>query len=222
MYLEGIYNTIIIKGIEDRQRRREADPNKRRITDIALLKSIAKFLASSVGNPISTKSITDYIISSGRKVSQNTISDYLEVLTEAFIFYPAERFDIIGKQLMKTNQKLYIVDLGIRRYLLPRRSYDLGFSLENIIYLELLRRGYSVNIGKVGNTEVDFVAKRNDRYHYFQVTASLLESSTFEREIKPLQNIRDNYPKTILTLDQMTLGNYDGIEVINAVNWLLG
>ena len=222
MYLEGIYNTIIIKDIEDRQRRREADPNKRRVTDIALLKSIAKFLASSVGNPISIKSITDYIISSGRKVSQNTISDYIEVLTEAFVFYPAERFDIIGKQLMKTNQKLYIVDLGIRRYLLPRRSYDLGFSLENVIYLELLRRGYSVNIGKVGNTEVDFVAKRNDRYHYFQVTASMLESSTFEREMKPLRNIRDNYPKTILTLDQMTLGNYDGIEVINAVNWLLG
>lgn len=222
MYLEGIYNTIIIKDIEDRQRRREADPNKRRVTDIALLKSIAKFLASSVGNPISIKSITDYIISSGRKVSQNTISDYIEVLTEAFVFYPAERFDILGKQLMKTNQKLYIVDLGIRRYLLPRRSYDLGFSLENVIYLELLRRGYSVNIGKVGNTEVDFVAKRNDRYHYFQVTASLLESSTFEREMKPLRNIRDNYPKTILTLDQMTPGNYDGIEVINAVNWLLG
>lgn len=115
-----------------------------------------------------------------------------------------------------------IVDLGIRRYLLVRRSYDLGFSLGNVIYLELLRRGYSVNIGNFGNTEVNFAAKKNDHYHYFQVTASLLESSTFKGEMKPLRNIRDNYPKIILTLDQMTPGNYDGIEVINAANRLLG
>ena len=219
--MEGIYNTIIVKDIEERQRRRESDPNKRKVTDIALLKAIAKFLAGSVGSPISVKSIADYIVSSGRKVSQNTIADYIEVLSEAFVFYPVERFDIVGKQLMKMNQKLYIVDLGIRRHLLPRRNYDLGFSLENVIYLELLRRGYSVHIGKVGNAEVDFVAKKDDRYHYFQVTASMLDSSTFEREITPLRNIRDNYPKTILTLDRMTLGNYDGIEVVYAVDWLL-
>lgn len=221
MYLEGVYNTIIVKDIDERQRRRESDPNKRKVTDIALLKVIAKFLAGSVGSPISIKSIADYIASSGRKVSQNTVADYIEVLSEAFVFYPVERFDIVGKQLMKMNQKLYIVDLGIRRYLLPRRNYDLGFSLENVIYLELLRRGYSVHIGKVGNAEVDFVAKKDDRYHYFQVTASMLDSSTFEREITPLRNIRDNYPKTILTLDRMTLGNYDGIEVVYAVDWLL-
>lgn len=221
MYLEGIYNTIIIKDIEERQRRREADPNRRKVTDIALLKTIAKFLAGSVGNPISVKGIADYITSTGRKVSQNTVADYIEVLSEAFVFYPAERFDIIGKQLMKMNQKLYIVDLGIRRYLLSRRDYDLGFSLENVVYLELLRRGYHVNVGKVGNTEVDFVAKRDDRYQYFQVTATMLDPATFEREITPLRNIRDNYPKTILTLDRMTLGNYDGIEVVNAVDWML-
>lgn len=221
MYLEGIYNTIIVKDIEDRQRRRESDPNKRKVTDIALLKAIAKFLAGSVGSPISFKSIADYITSSGRKVSQNTVADYIEVLTEAFVFYPAERFDVAGKQLMKMNQKLYIVDLGIRRHLLARRDYDLGFSLENVVYLELLRRGFTVNVGKVGNTEVDFVAKKDDRYQYFQVTATLLDPTTFEREITPLKNIRDNYPKTILTLDRMTLGNYDGIEVYNAVDWLL-
>lgn len=221
MYLEGIYNTIIIKDIEERQRRREADPNRRKVTDIALLKTIAKFLAGSVGNPISVKGIADYITSTGRKVSQNTVADYIEVLSEAFVFYPAERFDIIGKQLMKMNQKLYIVDLGIRRYLLSRRDYDLGFSLENVVYLELLRRGYHVNVGKVGNTEVDFVAKRDDRYHYFQVTATMLDPATFEREITPLRNIRDNYRKTILTLDRMTLGNYDGIEAVNAVDWML-
>lgn len=221
MYLEGIYNTIIIKDIEERQRRRDTDPNRRKVTDIALLKAIAKFLAGSVGNPISVKGIADYITSTGRKVSQNTVADYIEVLSEAFVFYPAERFDVIGKQLMKMNQKLYIVDLGIRRYLLSRRDYDLGFSLENVVYLELLRRGYGVNVGRIGNTEVDFVAKKDDRYHYFQVTATMLDPATFEREITPLRNIRDNYPKTILTLDRMTLGNYDGIEAVNAVDWLL-
>ena len=221
MYLEGIYNTIIIKDIEERQRRRDTDPNRRKVADIALLKAIAKFLAGSVGNPISVKGIADYITSTGRKVSQNTVADYIEVLSEAFVFYPAERFDVIGKQLMKMNQKLYIVDLGIRRYLLSRRDYDLGFSLENVVYLELLRRGYGVNVGRVGNTEVDFVAKKDDRYHYFQVTATMLDPATFEREITPLRNIRDNYPKTILTLDRMTLGNYDGIEAVNAVDWLL-
>ena len=221
MYLEGIYNTIIVKDIEERQKRRESDPNKRRITDLLLLKSIAKFLSGSVGSPISVKSISDYITSSGRKVSANTVTDYLNALTEAFIFYSAERFDIVGKQTLKLNQKLYIVDLGIRNHLLPRRDYDLGFSLENIIFLELLRRGYKVNIGKIGNAEVDFIAEKNSRLHYYQVTASLTDENTFKREITPLKNITDNYTKTILTLDRFTPGDYDGIEVVNAVDWLL-
>lgn len=220
-YLEGIYNTIIVKDIEERQKRREKDPNKRKITDIALLKNISKFLASSVGNPISVKSIADYITSGGRSVSQNTVNDYMEALVEPYIFYPAERYDVLGKQLLKTNQKLYIVDLGIRRHLLARKKYDLGFSLENVIYLELLRRGYEVNIGKVGMTEIDFVARKNDCTYYFQVTASMVEESTFEREMAPLKNIGDNYPKTVITLDRFTLGNYEGIEVVNAVDWLL-
>lgn len=221
MYLEGIYNTIIVKDIEERQKRRETDPNKRKITDLALLKNIAKFLSGSVGSPISVKSISDYITSSGRKVSANTISDYVAALVEAFIFYPVERYDIVGKQTLKMNQKLYIVDLGIRNHLLPRRNYDLGFSLENIIYLELLRRGYKVNIGKLGSTEVDFIAEKDSRLHYYQVTASLTDESTFNREITPLKNLSDNYPKTILTLDRFTLGDYEGIEVVNAVDWLL-
>ena len=221
MYLEGIYNTIIVKDIEERQKRKESDPNKRKVNDIALLKNISRFLASSVGSPISVKSITDYVTSTGRKVSQNTIDDYVEALVEPYIFYPVERYDVPGKQLLKKNQKMYIVDLGIRRYLLARQRYDLGFSLENIIFLELLRRGYKVNIGKVGTTEVDFVARKDDRIYYFQVTASMVEETTFEREIKPLKNINDNYPKTIITLDRFTLGNYDGIEVVNAIDWLL-
>lgn len=221
MYLEGIYNTIIIKDIEERQKRRENDPNKRKITDLSLLRNIAKFLASSVGNPVSVKSISDYITSSGRKVSANTVNDYLDALVEAFIFYPVERYDIVGKQTLKMNQKLYIVDTGIRRYLLPRRNYDLGFPLENVVFLELLRRGFKVNIGKVGLTDVDFIAEKNNRLHYYQVTVSLIDENTFKREITPLQNISDNYPKTILTLDRFTLGDYEGIEVVNAIDWLL-
>jgi predicted AAA+ superfamily ATPase len=221
-YLEGIYNTIIIKDIELRQQRRESDPNKRKISDLTLLRNIARFLASSVGSPVSVKSIADFITSSGRRISQNTVNDYVEALIEPYVFYPAERYDIKGKQLLKQNRKLYIVDLGLRRHLIPRQNYDLGHSLENIVFLELLRRGYEVTIGKVGNTEVDFIAKKGDSLHYYQVTASLTEESTFQREIAPLQAITDNYPKTILTLDRFTTGNYDGIIVSNVIDWLLG
>lgn len=222
MYLEGIYNTVIVKDIEERQNRKEKDPNKRKVSDISLLKNISKFLASSIGSPVSVKRIADYITSSGRKVSQNTIDDYIEALVQAYVFYQAERYDVEGKQLLKQNGKFYIVDLGLRRYLLPKREYDLGYSLENVVYLELLRRGYEVNVGKMGQTEVDFVAKKNDMISYYQVTASLTEQTTFEREIRPLKKINDNYPKKILTLDRFTLGNYEGIEVQNAVDWLLG
>lgn len=220
-YLEGIYNTIIVKDIEERQKRKENDPDKRKITDIALLKNISKFLASSIGSPVSVKSIADFITSSGRKISQNTVDDYVEALVEPYIFYPAERFDILGKQLLKKNQKMYIVDLGLRRHLLARQKYDLGYSLENIIYFELLRRGYSVNIGKVGTTEIDFVARKNEEVFYYQVTASMVEETTFEREMFPLRSINDNYPKTVITLDRFTLGNYEGIKVVNAIDWLL-
>ena len=220
-YLEGIYNTVIVKDIEDRQARKESDSDKRKINDILLLKTIAKYLASIVGNPVSIRSITDYFISNGRKISPNTVSDYVEALTESFIFYPAERFDIIGKQLLKANRKMYIVDLGLRNHILPRRQYDLGFSLENIVYFELLRRGYRVMIGKVGSTEVDFVAEKQGAYTYFQVTADMTAQETFEREMKPLRHIRDNYEKIVLTGDRLTLGNYDGIQVKYLPDWLL-
>lgn len=222
MYLEGIYNTVIVKDIEERQNRKENDPNRRKVSYISLLKNISKFLANSIGSPISVKRIADYITSSGRKVSQNTIDGYIEALVQAYVFYKAERYDIEGKQLLKQNGKFYIVDLGLRRYLLPKREYDLGYSLENVVYLELLRRGYEVHVGKMGQTEVDFVAKKDDVISYYQITASLMEQTTFEREIKPLKRINDNYPKRILTLERFTLGNYEGIEVLNAVDWLLG
>lgn len=220
-YLEGIYNTVIVKDIEDRQTRKETDPSKRKITDILLLKTIAKYLASVVGNPVSIKSITDYLTSTGRKISANTVADYVEALTESFIFYPAERFDIVGKQILKTNRKLYIVDLGLRNHILPRVHYDLGFSLENIVYFELIRRGYRVLIGKAGNAEVDFVAEKNRTYIYFQVTADMTAKETFERELRPLANIKDNYEKIVLTTDRLTIGNYNGIQVKYLPDWLL-
>lgn len=221
-YLEGIYNTVIVKDIEDRQARKESEPSKRKITDITLLKTIAKYLASVAGNPVSIRSITNYLTSNGRKLSPNTVSDYVDALIESFIFYPAERFDIVGKQLLKSNRKLYIVDLGLRNYILPRQNYDLGFSLENIVYFELLRRGYRVMIGKVGNAEVNFVAERKSTYSYIQVTADMTAKETFERELKPLSNVRDNYEKIVLTADRFTPGNYNGIQVKYLPDWLLG
>lgn len=220
-YLEGIYNTVIINDIEERQRRREKDSSKRKVTDIALLKAIAKYLASVVGSPVSIKGITDYLVSSGRKVSPNTVDDYVEALVESFIFYEAERFDIVGKEILKANRKFYMVDLGIRNHILPKRKYDLGFTIENIVYFELLRRGFTVNIGKVGNTEVDFVARKNDVVIYYQVTTDMTAEETFDREMRPLKRIRDNYEKIVLTLDRFTLGNYEGIKVVNVIDWLL-
>lgn len=177
MYLEGIYNTVIVKDIEERINRK----NSKNVTDIALLKAISKYLSSVVGSPVSIRSITNYFKSNERKTSPNTISNYI----------------------------------------LPKQFYDLGFTIENIVYLELLRRKYNVNIGRSGRTEVDFIAKRNDVYTYIQVTASLVDENTFNREIRPLKQIEDNYEKIILTLDRYTLGNYEGIKVINIVDWLL-
>lgn len=220
-YLEGIYNTVIVRDIEDRQARRESDPTMRKITDIALLKTIAKYLSSVVGSPVSVRGITDYLTSNGRKISPNTVNDYVEALTESFIFYPVERFDIVGKQLLQANRKFYIVDLGLRNHILPRKNYDLGFSLENVVYFELLRRGYKVTMGKHGNTEVDFVAEKQGAYKYFQVTADMTAKEPFDREMRPLENIRDNYEKIVLTSDLLTLGNYNGIKVKHLSDWLL-
>ena len=221
IYLEGIYNTVIVRGIEDRQARKEMNCGKRKITDITLLKTIARYLASVIGSPISIKSITNYLISSGRKVSANTVSDYVDALTESFIFYSVDRFDIVGKQLLKVNKKLYMVDLGLRNHILPRKRYDLGFSIENIVFFELLRRGNKVNIGKYSSTEVDFVAQKQGVIVYYQVTVDMTAEETFEREMRPLKEIKDNYEKIILTLDHFSLGNYDGIKVINVIDWLL-
>lgn len=219
-YLEGIYNTVIVKDIEDRQSRKESDPEKRKVRDIALLKTIARFLASVIGSPVSVKSVTDYLVSGGRKISPNTVNDYMEALAESFVFYPVERFDIVGKQLLKSSRKWYMVDLGLRSHILPRKNYDLGFSIENVVYFELLRRGYQISIGKYAATEVDFVAQKQGVLTYFQVTADMTLEETFEREMRPLRSIRDNYEKIVLTLDRFTAGNYEGIQVVNVLDWL--
>jgi hypothetical protein len=219
-YLEGIYNTVIVRDIEDRQARKESNIANRKINDIALLKTIAKYLASVIGSPVSVRGITDYLISSGRKISANTVNDYVEALTESFIFYPVERFDIVGKQILKVNRKFYMVDLGLRNHILPRRNYDLGFSIENVVYFELLRRGYKVAMGKCDDSEVDFVAEKNGVYTYFQVTADMTSKETFDREMKPFYNIKDNYEKIVLTLDHLSVGNYNGIKVVNILDWL--
>lgn len=220
-YLEGIYNTVIVKDIEDRQKRQESNSDKRKINDIPLLKTIAKYLSSVIGSPVSLRGITNYLVSSGRKISANTVSNYVDALIESFIFYPAERFDIVGKQLLKANKKYYMVDLGIRNHILPRKYYDLGFSVENVVFFELLRRGCKVTIGKYQENEVDFVAEKRGEFTYIQVTADMVSESTFDREMKPLYAIQDNYEKIVLTLDKLTVGNYDGIKVVNVIDWLL-
>ena len=217
MYFEGIYNTVVVKDILDREQRR----GTRRVTDVTLLNNVARYLSSVVGSPVSIKAVTDYLTSNGRKVSCNTIDDYVAALTESYLFYPCRRYDISGKELLKNSSKLYIVDLGLRNYILPKRKYDLGFSIENIVFLELLRRGWKVNVGKLYSTEVDFVATRNADISYIQVTADMTDETTFEREIRPLRNIRDNYDKMVLTLDRFTEGVYDGIRVRNLIDWLV-
>ena len=217
MYLEGIYNTVIVKDIEERINRK----NSKSVTDIALLKAISKYLSSVVGSPVSIRSITNYFKSNERKTSPTVLVKDMEALCESYLYYPVEVIDISGKEVLKSNKKYYIVDPGIRNYILPKQFYDLGFTIENIVYLELLRRRYNVNIGRNGRTEVDFIAKRNDVYTYIQVTASLVDENTFNREMRPLKQIEDNYEKIILTLDRYTLGNYEGIKVINIIDWLL-
>lgn len=221
MYVEGIYNTVLLKDIEERLNRKQTSNRNSSFTDVALLKAISKYLASVIGSSTSIRGITNYLISNERKVSPNTVSDYITSLCESYLYYPVEPMDISGKEVLKSNKKYYIVDLGIRNYVLPKKKYDLGFSIENIVYFELHRRGYEIYVGKNKSLEVDFIARKHNEYMYVQVTASMMEESTFEREMKPLREIKDNYKKIVLTLDEFTTGDYEGIKVINVIDWLL-
>lgn len=210
-FLEGIYNTVLMKDVIKRNE----------IRDGALLESILKFIASNIGNVVSTKKISDYLTSSGRKTTSDTIDNYLKMLENAFILYKANRYDLKGKMFLKTLEKYYIVDMGIRNQLTGLRDTDYGHILENIVYLELLRRGYEVTIGKIGSLEVDFVATKTDGKKYYQVSATILDEKTRERELRPLQSINDNYPKYILTMDQTVFNDYSGIKVQNIIDFLL-
>ncbi|SHN70497.1 ATP-binding protein [Desulfitobacterium chlororespirans] len=212
-FIEGIYNTILIKDVAKREG----------ITDIVLLESIIRFVASSIGSPISTKKISDTINSSGRRISVNTVDNYLKALADSYILYKAHRYDIKGRQLLKTLGKYYIVDTGIRNMLLSSSASDIGHLIENVVFLELQRRGYKVNIGKMLENEIDFVASDMSGRAYYQVAASVLDAGTLAREIAPLQKIPDHYPKFLLTLDEVGAGsNYEGIKQVNLINWLLG
>ena len=224
-YIDGIYNTVLIKDVAKRAG----------VTDISVLESIIKFLSHSVGSSISVKKISDTINSSGRKISVNTVDSYLKNLTDSFIFYRADRYDIKGKQYLKTLGKYYIVDTGIRNMLLESSTPDLGHQLENIVYLELLRRGCRVSVGKLSfnklaEKEIDFVATGTHAAEdapggisYYQVAASVMDPDTLARELSGLQKIKDNHPKYLLTFDDIpSRANHDGIIQRYVIDWLLG
>jgi uncharacterized protein len=210
-FLTGIYNTVIMKDVVQRNL----------VRDAALLDNVLRLLATNVGNIVSTKKISDYLTSSGRKTTSDTIDNYIRMLESAFIIYRVNRFDIKGKQYLKTQEKFYLVDSGIRYSLTGQRNTDYGHVLENIIYLELLRRGYEVSIGKVGTLEIDFVATKANEKIYYQVSATILDSTTRDRELAPLQVIKDNYKKVILTMDKSVFTDYEGITCVNIIDFLL-
>ncbi len=211
-YLEGIYNTIVVKDISLRNR----------IPDAMMLESITSFVFDSIGSPLSTKKIADTMTSVGRKIDVKTVEKYLKALMDSFVIYQAKRYNIKGKQYLKTLEKYYVVDIGMRTMLLGSRAMDVGHVLENVIYLELLRRGYEVYVGKVDDLEVDFVAMDQKRTIYYQVAASVRDENTLRRELTTLQKIPDHYQKVILTLDEDPEADYDGIRRINALDWLVG
>lgn len=212
-YLNDIYNTIVKKDIIDRNN----------IKDIALLENIIKYLVSNIGSPVSSNKISDYLNSNKiiEKSNHQTIDNYLNMLEKSYIVYKADRTDIRNKSLLKTLGKYYIADTGIRSIILGFRNINEGHLLENVVYLELLRRGYRVNIGKTNEYEVDFVAENPNEIKYYQVTRSLVNEEVKNRELRSLENIEDNYEKTILTMDKSINKDYNGIKVVNIIDWLL-
>lgn len=210
-YLEGVYNTVVLKDIVSR----------RRLQDMDLLGRIVRFLSDNIGNLTSIKSITNNLQAGGRKVSDHTVESYMQSLVECFLFYRVERYDIRGKERLKIGHKYYITDLGIRHLLIGLRGGDLGHLLENVVYLELLRRGFQVMVGKMGDAEIDFVALKSGQPTYFQVSLSVRDEATLQRELAPLRQITDHYPKYLLTLDPDPLVLHDGIQQIYALDWLL-
>lgn len=211
-YLDGIFSTIVYKDIMARNN----------IADKLLLESILKFIFDSIGSPISTKKISDTLTSKGISTSNHTVENYINAFIESFLIYKAERFDVKGKNLLARDYKYYSVDSGLRSYLLGKKAdSDMGHILENIVYLELLRRGYKVYVGKVDDLEIDFVAENRDGLRYYQVALTVRDDKVLERELKSLQKTGDHYPKVLLTLDMDLETDYDGITKLNVVDWLL-
>lgn len=210
-YLEGIYNTVLVKDIIDRKK----------ISDTTVLKSVTRFLFDNIGLELSSKKIADTLTSNSRKSDPKTIEKYVSALEESFIVYRAGRYNIKGKEYLKSLEKYYVSDIGLRNFMLGKKAMDVGHILENVVYLELLRRHYDVYVGKIDDAEVDFVAQTQDGNTYFQVAASVRDEQTLQRELRPLKAVKDNYPKMILTLDDDPPGDYDGITRMNALDWLM-
>ena len=211
-YLDGIFSTIVYKDIMARNN----------ISEKMVLEGILKFIFDSIGSPISTKRISDTLTSKGMPISNHTVENYITAFLESFLIYKAERFDVKGKNLLVRDYKYYVVDTGLRSYLLGKKANsDMGHILENIVYLELLRRGYKVYVGKVDDLEVDFVAENRDGLQYYQVALTVRDEKVLERELRSLQKTGDHYPKILLTFDMDLEADYDGIKKINVVDWLL-
>ena len=210
-YLDGIYNTIIVKDIATRKK----------ISDTGILKNISEFMFSSVGNVLSIKKIADTLTSNGRNISVHTVESYLDALVESYIFNKVSRYDIKGKQYLQTGEKYYATDVTMRYALIGRKYIDLGHILENIVYIELIRRGYKVYIGKSGDKEIDFIAENSNGIIYYQVAYTVRDKSTLERELSALESINDHYPKFILTMDIDPEVDYNGIRKINVLDWLM-
>lgn len=210
-YLDALYNTIILKDVAQR----------RKIADTSMLKTVAKFMFNNIGNCLSIKKIADTLTSDGRPISVHTVENYLDALVESYVFNKVPRFDVKGKQYLQSGEKYYATDVTMRYALLGRRNIDAGHMLENIVYLELIRRGYKVYIGRTGEKEVNFVAENKEGFTYFQVAYTTREQSTLERELTPLQEINDHYPKYILTMDIDPIADFDGIKKINVLDWLV-
>lgn len=210
-YLNGIYSTIVLKDIVSRYK----------VADVNMLESVVRFAADNIGNVLSTKRIADTMTSAGRKMDVKTVEKYLAYLQESFVLYKADRYNIRGMQYLKTLEKYYLVDMGLRRLLLGSRNFDVGRILENIVYLELIRRKYKVYVGKIDSLEVDFVAMGNKGPIYYQVAATVRDEATLKRELASLQKINDQYPKYLLTLDEDPDADYNGIRRINVLRWLM-
>lgn len=211
-YLDAVYNTIVVKDIAARHK----------ITDTLILESISRFIFDNIGNSLSTKRIADTLTANGRKIDVKTVEKYIAALMESYIIYRAKRYNVKGRQYLKTQDKYYVVDIGLRYMLLGSSSTDVGHILENVVYLELLRRGYEVYVGKIDDLEVDFVAMDGKRTIYYQVAATVRDEKTLQRELAPLRKIDDFYPRIILTLDEDPEADYKGIRRINVLDWLMG